>query len=86
MSGIDAQPVAPSVSLSETQNIKKKKKKSQALLWTSWLRSPFDKIPRRFSPWSRTVIPKAHETAEAPGESYKPPAGPHPPLSCIIWC
>lgn len=44
MGGTDAQPVAPSVSLSETQNLKKKK--SQALLWTSrlriclWTRSP----------------------------------------------
>ena len=32
MSGIDAQPVAPSVSLSETQNIKKKKKISSLTL------------------------------------------------------
>ena len=85
MGGTDAQPVAPSVSLSETQNLKKKKKISSLTLDLTAENLPFDKIPRRFSPRSRTVIPKAHETSEAPGESYKPPAGPHPPLSCIIW-
>ena len=84
MSGIDA----PSVSLSETQNLKKKKKKKISSLTLDLMAEnmPFDKIPRSFSPWSKTVIPKPHETSEAPGDSYKPPAGPHPPLSYIIWC
>lgn len=41
MSGIDAQPVAPSVSLSETQNIKKKKKKISSLTLDLMAEIPF---------------------------------------------